>query len=149
MIRKFNEHSTIPFEKIYYVEASELGAACKRWYEDNPHNSGYAVVWIVGGDEEQNTDKLQNPKLGDGSDIRRYIGSVCDNCGEMSNHDEIDEDICIHCKTRFGTWKHIYENPSEIDEDSMDDNGSYPEIDRYFIDNGLQIGDKVVIHSVW
>jgi hypothetical protein len=65
--------------------------------------------------EEQNTDKQQNPKLGIsdviGSDIRRYVGSICDKCGEISNHDEIDEDICIHCKTRFGTWKHIYEPP--------------------------------------
>ena len=61
--------------------------------------------------EVDNMDKkLHIPDAID-SDDSVYIGSVCDKCGEISNHDEIDGDICIHCKTRFGTWKHIYESP--------------------------------------
>ena len=52
------------------------------------------------------------------NDIRRYVGSICDKCGEMSNHDEIDEDICVHCKTKFGTWKHIYEPVENLFPDS-------------------------------
>lgn len=65
--------------------------------------------------ENENLNEAEKPQLNigavSGSDIRRYIGSICNKCGEMSNHDESDEDICIHCKTRFGTWKHIYEPP--------------------------------------
>ena len=66
--------------------------------------------WIVDAiNEKLQREANQTDVIG--SDIRRYVGSICDKCGEMSNHDDIDEDICIHCKTRFGTWKHIYEPP--------------------------------------
>jgi formylmethanofuran dehydrogenase subunit E len=62
--------------------------------------------------EVDNTDKKLHISGVISSDIRRYVGSICDECGEMSNHDDIDEDICIHCKTSFGSWKHIYEPPN-------------------------------------
>jgi hypothetical protein len=54
----------------------------------------------------QNLNESQIPKLGT---PRKYIGSVCEGCDEISNHDEVDEDICIHCKKIGGRWKHIYE----------------------------------------
>jgi DNA-directed RNA polymerase subunit RPC12/RpoP len=44
---------------------------------------------------------------------QKYIGSICAKCGKMSNHDEIDEDICIHCGEKFGDWEHIYDPPNE------------------------------------
>ena len=37
-----------------------------------------------------------------------YIGSICQECGEMSNHDEIDEDICPYCGKEHGHWEHKY-----------------------------------------
>lgn len=26
---------------------------------------------------------------------------------------------------------------------------AYPEMENYFLDNGLKIGDKVIVHSFW
>lgn len=38
---------------------------------------------------------------------KKYVKSICLNCGGESNHDELDEDICPHCKIRNGNYKHI------------------------------------------
>lgn len=31
----------------------------------------------------------------------------------------------------------------------MNDDSAYPEMDEFFIDNGLEVGDEVVIHCTW
>ena len=68
------------------------------------------IRWLT--ENESKLLELKNLKevksLSD-NDNDNYIGSICSNCGEMSNHDEVDEDICIHCGKQNGSWHHIYE----------------------------------------
>jgi hypothetical protein len=37
-------------------------------------------------------------------------------------------------------YRWIVENPKD---------SAYPEVDKYFVDKGIQIGETIVIHSVW
>ena len=56
------------------------------------------------------------------------LGSVCDRW------------IKDHPHNNDYAYRWIVENPND---------SAYPEMDKYFVDNGLQIGETVVIHSYW
>lgn len=51
----------------------------------------------------------KNPPKTDGI---KYLASICKKCGMISNHDEMEEDVCVHCGERYGEWQHIYDEPS-------------------------------------
>lgn len=59
---------------------------------------------------------------------------------EASN-EEVEDFINAHPhNSGYATWWEILD---------PNDDAAYPKIEQYFLDNGLKVGDKVLVHSEW
>lgn len=59
--------------------------------------------------------------------------------GEASD-EEVDEWINEHPHSNGYAYRWIVIDPND---------SAYPKIDQYFLDNGLKIGDEIIVHSEW
>ena len=48
--------------------------------------------------------------------------------------------ICDNPHNNGYAYRWIVENPND---------SAYPEVDKFFVDKGIQVGETVVVHSVW